>query len=702
MVASYLGLTLFYMGPVIGDIGGTLYGFGDNTAGPVWRNTVSPQNPFGGFEDKTNFPNGEDLFSPVGFSSTLQTIPLWALSQLFSPVIAYNLLNIIGFVFTALVMYGFILFITKNHWIAWLAGFASSFAPYYQVKVGGHPSYAFSGIFVLAIWIFLVLLSKPSRLKAVSFGLVVGATFYFDPYFVLYQILVCLALFIGWVSMWAKVRRQEIIKQLRFLSLSLLTSLIALIPLMGTYYISRSAIQTQVASVRGNVVAEAVACSNYPHEYLLPFVLHPATRVAGLDDAVRKVEIKLKNNFSCGIGEDTVGVSITVLVVLSITAIILLWERINRRHLKVESLTVKITLVIAISLLVLGLSFGLPPKSFYGISTPTELLLGVTTTWRTLTRSYMLVNTALVILMSFALAFYSRNARISKRLKTIGYLLILLLIIIEYQAFTPFRGNQMSSFSLSRDIPDVYNSLKAMKDISTIVEYPLESYGESDAPSYYLSMQLLHNKRMLNSPSPTSSQEDLRRSVRNIADPQTIPALRALGIDAIVLHGVKDSDLIFLNMYEVSSIFEQPRFTLTSHTGVINNDQSVIVKINEPKTSEPVFVGLLEKGFFRNLGIIKGPLDWAYEAVDGAVIRMKVVDHGDIVEPVSKRDFCFMVRTSAPSETVEFTPLIDGVRTESILLTNEYTKVRYKAVDSIVLKSDTGSNMQISSLGCED
>lgn len=702
VILSYILITLFYMGPVATDLGQTLYGFGDNTAGPIWRNTVSPNSPFGGFQEISNFPHGENLFSPVGFSSALQAIPLWIMSQIFSPVIGYNLFNIIGFVFSASVMYGFIYYITKNRWIAWLAGIAASFAPYYQVKVGGHPSYAFSGLFVLTIWIFLNLLEKPTRFKALSLGLLVGTTFYFDPYFVLYQALTCLALLIGWLYVSIRVKHNKINEQLKCLSVSALMSLIILVPLLGLYFSSKSTIQNQVSSVRGNVVAEAIACSNYPHEYLLPFVLHPAARVAGVDDSVKRAEIKLKDNFSCGIGEDTVGVSLTILSLLSITAIVLIWELCNHRNIRVRSTSIRTTLAVSVVLLILGLLFGLPPKSFHGIPTPTEILLGVTTTWRTLARSYMLVNTSLVILMSLALAFYSMNPKISKRLKKFGYVLILLFIIIEYQAFTPFKGNQMSSFNLNRDIPDVYRSIKNNGDIDSIVEYPLESYGESDAPSYYISMQLLHGKRLLNSPSPTSSQEALRRSIRNISDPQTVPALRALGVDAIVVHGVKASDLDFLKKYRVSQIFEQPRFTLTSHTGVISSDKSVIVSINELNKMNPTVVGLLEEGFYRNLGIIKGPLNWEYEAVDGAVIRLKKIDQKVATGLKTKSEFCFQVRVSAPGETVIFKPLIDGTRADGVALNNEYRSVRYSAKNSIVLENNKGSNMQISSLGCTD
>jgi len=688
------------MGPVVGDISGSLYGFGDNTAGPVWRNTVSPSSPLGGFEDKTNFPDGENLFSPVGFSSALQSVPLWLLSHIFSPVVAYNLFNISGFVLTALIMYGFILYITKNHWVAWLAGFAASYAPYYQVKVGGHPSYAFSGFFVLAIWIFIALINRPTVAKAISLGLLVALTFYFDPYFVLYQLLTCLAMLGGWLYVSKGTKRAVVVRQFKLLLLAVLTSLIFLTPLIGVYVSSRSTIQKQVTSVRGNVVAEATACSNYPHEYLLPFVLHPMARVTGLESSVKRAEIKLKDNFSCGIGEDTVGISITMLVVILITSIVVLWEVSNKRRVNQYSKNSNIVIVIAGILLLLGLMFGLPPKIFFGIPTPTKVLLDLTTTWRTLARSYMLVNTGLVILMSVALTFYARNIRISKRIKVIGYLIILILIFIEYQAFTPFKGNQMSSFSLNKDVPEVYVDLRGRKDLDEIVEYPLESYGESDAPSYYLSMQLLHGKRILNSPSPTSSLEDLRRSVRNITDPQTIPVLRALGIDAIVVHGVTEKDLNYLKKYEVSQIFGQPRFTLTSHTGVISKDQSVIVDINKQPTTKAATIGILEKGFYRNLGIIKGPFDWAYEAVDGATIRVKEVGRGGLTDLKNNQPYCFMVRNSAPGDTQELKAVVDGVEMGSVAVTGAYTPVQYVAGKSIILKSDKKLNMQITSLGC--
>lgn len=702
VVVSYLGLSFFYMGPVIGDISGSLYGFGDNTAGPVWRNTVSPSNPLGGFEDKTNFPDGENLYSPVGFSGTLQALPLWTLSRTFSPVTAYNLFNIAGFVSTALIMYGFIMYITKNRWIAWLAGFAVSYAPYYQVKIGGHPSYAFSGLFVATIWIFLSLMNKPSRLKALTLGLTVGMSFYFDPYFVLYQVLVCFALLVGWLYARRGVALILRVRELKLLLLSVVTSVIVVLPLLGIYLSSKTTIENQVASVRGNVVAEATACSNYPHEYLLPFVLHPAAEVLGSENTFKKIQNKLKDNFSCGIGEDTVGVSLTILAILSLTGLVLVWERINNRNPKILNTEVRMVIAIATTLLILGFLFALPPKSYAGLPTPTEVMLGFTTTWRTLTRSYMLVNISLVILMALALHYYTKNKNISKHLRVIVYVMIVLLVAVEYQAFKPFKGNQMSSFNLKRDIPAVYKNVKDDKDIGSIAEYPIESYGESDAPSYYISMQLLHGKKILNSPSPGSSQEELRRSIRNLKDPQTIPALQALGIDALVVHGVKSSDLEYLREYDVSKVFEQPRFTLISHTGVIASDNSVIVKIGKSKNSAPVTVGLLEKDFYRNLGIIKGPFEWAYEAVDGAVIKIKTINGGKVTEPNAGNYYCFSIRTSAPGESVLFEPRVDGVVQRKVMINNQYSKFKYFVKDKIVLNNDSKSNMQITSLGCSE
>jgi len=137
VIIFYMLATVYYMGPAALNCSDSIYGFGDSTAGPIWRAGIEPAQPiFGGYETVTNFPEGESLYSPVGYATTAQTIPLRILSKIVGPVCAYNSFNIIGYIFTAMIMFKFIQYLTKRKWVALLAGFALSFTPYVQSKVG--------------------------------------------------------------------------------------------------------------------------------------------------------------------------------------------------------------------------------------------------------------------------------------------------------------------------------------------------------------------------------------------------------------------------------------------------------------------------------------------------------------------------------------------------------------------------------------
>lgn len=714
VVFSYLLVSAYYMAPSFAHCKDTLYGFGDNTAGPIWTYKATDGAFMPHRTEASNYPEGENLFSAVSLTSLGQRMVFWPLSQITGPVCGYNLMNIVGFVSTALVMFGFVYWLIRNKWLAWLAGYAAAFAPYMQLRVGTGPSYAYSGILIGIFWLLIALIKQPTRYKAVGLGVLVSFCVYFDPYFVLYGTLTGLSVLLAWLlsiavrlvrrkkaALFSELPASRVV--LKHLSISAIVAVILLAPFAAITILARHDIQKQVSSVRGNVLYETIACSNYPHEYLLPFVLHPVPKVLGIEDAYKKAEIQLKNNFSCGIGEDTVGVSLTLLFVVSVTGGLLVWERVNRRRL-ISSVPkgIKLGHFVLLStglLLVIGITFGLPPTKIFGIPTPMHVLFEFTTTWRTLARIFMLVNLALVVFASAALYFYTRNKNISRRLKLIGYIVILLAVFVEYQAFPAFKGNTLYTFSYKKDTPPVYNWLKTQDNIQAVAEYPMESYGESDAPTYYLSMQFVHDKQILNSPSPNSSMEVFRRSIKNINDPQTLPALRALGIDAVVVHGVNEA---FVNKYssmKVSDVFSQPFHGLFNHTGILKGDKSVVLSTGEGQTKDAL-VGLLSSGFYRNLGIIDYPKEWAYEAVQGAKIELRQVSGGKINTNSVPQNYCFDIRASAPGQTLVFQPVIDGVRAQGITITNSYSPFKVAAKDSIVLMNDSGSNMQITKLGC--
>lgn len=715
VVLSYFLFTFYYMTPSVVDCTNTVYGFGDNTAGPIWTYKASGGAFLPASIQATNYPDGENLASALSVASIGQRALYWPMAKFAGPVCGYNILNILGFMSTALIMFGFIYWLTRSKWIAWLAGYSVAFVPYMQMKTGPHPSYAFSGILVGILWLSLSMIHKPTKYKALGLGALGAFCVYFDPYFVLYGLLVGLAVILPLV-VYLAIRagskgRYTIFNNIDIGGLlkSLLIATSIAILLLAPYVIinisSMDSIQKKVTAVRGNVLAEAQACANYPHEYLLPFVLHPMSKTLGINESYIKIENKLKNNFSCGIGEDTVGVSLTLVVLLSSTALIIVWEKANRRQLMPRKNAFVglggLTLVAIAVLLLFGIVFGLPPTKYLGIPTPTQLLLDITTTWRTISRSFLLVNIALVTFAAVALFYYSQNKKIHPRIKILLYALIFLMVFIEYQAFPVFRGNTLSTYNYKNDVPAVYKWISTQDNITSIAEYPMESYGESDIPSYYLTMQYAHGKKMLASTSPDTSMEIIRRSTKNINDPQTIPALSALGIDAVVIHGVDKDTIDKFKQSQISEYYPQPQFNIRIHTGIAKNDNSIVISPRIIYKQDTALIGMLTSGFYRNLGIINYPKEWAYEAVQGARIDLKNIKNGKVSDSEMKQAYCFDIRASAPSDVLFFRPIVDGNNyLESFTINHDYKHIKLYAKDSIVLQNDKGSNMQITRLGC--
>ena len=182
-VLSFVLVTAYYMTPQALHCQTTVYGFGDSTAGVIWRNGVSSDNPLWGPEHATNYPYGEDLSSPVNYIAVLHFTLYWVLAKIAGPICGFNLLNFIGFVATAAAMYGFIHWLTHKKSIAWLAGFAVSFSPYFQNKVGSHSSYGYAAFLILALWLYLRLLRERHWLDVPLLALVLAVCVYWDPYF---------------------------------------------------------------------------------------------------------------------------------------------------------------------------------------------------------------------------------------------------------------------------------------------------------------------------------------------------------------------------------------------------------------------------------------------------------------------------------------------------------------------------------------
>lgn len=719
-VAVYGFFTLYYMGPSVTSCSDTVYGFGDNTAGPIWRGMLAnDQGLLGGSTSYTNYPYGDDTTSPVGATLIIQTILIRGLQWVAGPVCGYNLMNILGFMASALVMFGFIYWITKNRWVSLFAGYAVAFTPYYQMKVGGHPGYGFQALFIGIIWAFFRLLKYRRTRDAVVLGLLFGASVYFDPYFSLFSALVLLGLAIAWLIMsrqlftrnfWATKRAAftNTKQQFKKLLLAAGVALLAVLPLVAIYASQSHYINESVAASRGNVLMEAKACSNWPHEYLVPFVLHPLYRKIFGDQAYTSTVDWLRGGFSCGIGEDSVGLSVLLVTLVGLGAIVIMWDKLRGRKIglsKMLNVDARL-LVLSVTIIgVIGLLFALPPGRLQGIlPTPSYELLQITQTWRTLARFYMLVNIALVMLAAILMVYIYGIFR-SKKQRIVLALLFATLslgLVVEYQAFQPFSGNALSTFSYSKDIPSVYTWLKDQDTIKVVAEYPLEQYGkESDAMSYYLTMQAAHKKKLFNSALSYGEQEKYKDGLKNLADPQTLAALKALGVDAVVVHGVSQELLGQLKDADVVFSAPQARFNINSHSPVVKTDNTVVLSL--ARTTPASYYIDLGEGFVRNTTIIKSVVDWEYEAVNGskATIMGFSSDHR-LQKKDDKVKVCFSAQMSVPEETSVLSISSNGETQQLGVINGSLSRYVANVKGEFQLNVENQHNMRVTKLGCEN
>ncbi len=703
-VLIYIFFTVFYMGPAFYKCNDSLYGFGDSTAGPIWKESLKPSSPIlGGYENATNYPKGESLYSPVNYAALVQSATMKGASVVVGPVCAYNLYNIFGYLTTSMMMFAFILYLTRSRWIALLAGYAVAFTPYIQSKIGGHPSYGYAALMIALIWLALHLISHRKKIHAVLLGIVLGICAYFDPYFILLAITVVLPVVAVWIWVSStrrgvkfKIDRSAIVRWLKPFVLAIIVFAIIVTPLLVIRIKDAGIINASVSGVRGNVVAAAMLCSNKPLDYLLPDPRNAyMLKIFGPHFSV--VDMKYRN--WCGYGESRVSLSLTMLFVVLLALIIVTWDRVNKRRQNLNKFlpyNTKLVVGSIIGIGILAFLFGLPP-SIHGIITPTGIILKITEMWRIFAREYLLVNVSLVIAFAIILKYFSTTKVFAKKrvLKAVLFAILFMGIFAEYQINDPFSP---PTFSYSRDIPQVYRQIRDDPNIKVLAEYPIDRMGvEYDSTVYYLTMQAVHGKKLLNSAAIKDGSENIHVALKDLTDPQTIPALRYLGIRYVVIHGEKEETIASkLKNVEVIGRSNPAVYALTMVRPDVNHD-IVLVRLLDGPTSPSVLT--IEKGFVVNLDIMHSPIGMEYEAVQDTQLKVTSLDD----KKLGTATQCFDVKMSLPTDSADLSVRVNGEQTQVISIDGNYTtvKVDAKPNDVITLHNSKGYNMRLNNLGCK-
>jgi hypothetical protein len=697
----YLFFCWYYMGPSFTHCSDRIYGFGDSTGGPIWSNSLKPGMPLlGGQEQYTNYPVGDNLYSPINYATVTQALLMKTTSKIAGPVCGYNLINILGYMTTSLAMFGFILYLTKKSWIALVAGYAVAFTPYFQSKVGGHPSYGFAALLIVTLWLILHIIREQKLKHGIMLAAVLAFCTYFDPYFILLEATVIAPILAIWALYVFKHRREKRLidksrKTFKVFITTLGILIVLVLPIAFVRIHDAKAINATTSLVRGDVKVTAMQCSNLPLDYLLPDARNYFMLELFGPNYVYK---NISHRHWCGFGESRVTISLIMLTTILLTLIIFGWERLNNRRLKLHKLFSYNPYILIYSLLgIMLFSFllGLPPE-IRGIPTLSEVVIKVTATWRIFAREYLVLNTVVVMLFAIALTYFSSLKFKHSRYILPGLLVVLFLgIAAEYQITAPF---QPLTFSYSQDVPNIYKQIRDDKKIDVIAEYPLDRLGiEADSNVYYLTMQTVHQKKIFNSAIVNDSREKIHISMKDLTDPQTLAALRYMGIKYVVIHGsTEDYVNSKSNQLKIISHEVPPIYALTMVHSNQTNDTILAEIVDGPKTDH---VLTIQKGFVINLDIMKTPLDSDFEIVQNTELKLVPLSGGNRPNIIPA---CFEAKASAEGDSASLTIYVNGKPSQEVNLSDQYTPINVNAKegDTILLRTSNGHNLRLNNLGC--
>jgi hypothetical protein len=157
---------------------------------------------------------------------------------------------------------------------------------------------------------------------------------------------------------------------------------------------------------------------------------------------------------------------------------------------------------------------------------PSTFIYSVLPSWRVYSRFFIVVHAALVPIAAVGLALLLRRRRLV--VQAVAGAVVVGLVLFE---FLPLTAPGVWRYA---DAPEAYRFLAAQPE-RTIAEYPMQP-AEGDLDHAYLTYQPIHQKAMVNVRNTTTPANRVVRTLAGLADPGTLPVLRAYGVGFVVVH----------------------------------------------------------------------------------------------------------------------------------------------------------------------
>lgn len=508
----YLLLTVVLTFPLVLQLNSSVFGFTSDNFSTIWY--------FGALKDagldlsqnittSIRYPLGVNLADlPPEMAWAL---PFLLLTYLTNSLMAFNLITILGFVFSGVSMYYLIFYLTKDKLISLFAGFVFSFAPYHFWQGFVHINLGL--LYTLPLYTLALLYFDKNR--TLRSGLFLGLSFLFAFFTSLYYGLFLVFLTFGFVLgqvLTSLLKRKNYFSWAYFKSGLVATTVLLVVtsPLLFRVFFQKSGFGT-VGSLASRPLNDLLSLSMRPWDFLLPAPNHPflGEMSNNLLGWIRAQSVDFKTS-SAFLPERIAFLGITTVVVFLIS----LWFVFRKKKYQ------HLTLVLLISLGLILLISAPPFIILKGIKIdfPSTWIYPLLPFFRVYARLGIMVHLLVLIISSFGLATVLKSGL--KKKVVLG--LLSALIFLE---FLPFGWGQTTTLANQ----PVYDWVKNTPQGTVIAEYPI-AFDTANS----LIWQRYHQKNLYN--GLFQNEVIPLKEISDLSSPQTWLKLKASGVDYVVFH----------------------------------------------------------------------------------------------------------------------------------------------------------------------
>lgn len=544
-------MSWFFMGSGLTSCTTSTPAFGsDTTGGIAWFQSASGNDLGWNYTTQSNYPVGEQLDRPQAITAEAFSLLYKLLATLTTPICGVNLMILLGYMSTGLVMFGFMRWLFRRNSIALLAAYAAAFVPYHQLKAQGHVVYMYGSIFIAIAWAFMWFTEKPSYRRALVIAALTALSAYIDGYFVLLAgvLIGCLIGFSllrkGAAIRGAKrgvsvdINYKNIFQNIRnsfvYLVLIGIGVIVMVLPIAHTLRSQGPAIKQSLAASRGNIFVESATYGAHLYDFVTP----PFNSLFMPDGygAWRQAH----NHFS-NASEATLYIGWALLLLAIASLVLLLFK--NVRSIRVRpNLTLGFIIGLLAATIAVCLVFAIPSKMTlfnHTFRTPLWYFVNIIENWRVFARFFLVIHPLIVVLAASCLFV------LSKRL-SYKHFMVVLLAVFGVTFFEYLPSPVRPGGDINKNSPAIYSQLRDDQSVKAIVEYPLTDLAYT--PSTF-TFQQLHKKPVFNANDSAIILSPLNRSIAAINDEQALGILKARGVTHILTYELDLSSNSMLTPY---------------------------------------------------------------------------------------------------------------------------------------------------------